>query len=346
MLSQEFSDMTIHIGLSRSPLGWAPAMYVLTAWAAFAAGPAIQGVVNAANHQPAFASATWVTISGTDLAASTTNWSDFTNGNLPTSLDGVTVTINGRPAYVAFVSPNQINALAPDDPATGMVPVLVTNSLGTSNTFQANKQTTAPALFEHSQSGGSYAVAQAAPGENLTLYGTGFGPVTPEQPTGKIVQNAVPTANPVTVMIGGARATVRFAGLIGAGIYQINVAVPPVLSGDAAIAVSVAGTAAATQPRVPIQTAPEAIVGPTAPALIGCLMGQVDYITYSLGLITFGRPDEASIGGTQLCSTCTVKPPIYPEFARKMEQALVRKETVQACYDKDGVVYQMKVMKP
>ena len=45
---------------------------------------------------------------------------------LPTLLQGVSVTVNGLPAYVDYVSPTQINALVPDDDTLGPVPVQVT----------------------------------------------------------------------------------------------------------------------------------------------------------------------------------------------------------------------------
>jgi hypothetical protein len=70
----------------------------LPAAAAYAAAPVIQGVVNGANFTPGFASATFITITGANLATSTANWSVFTNGNLPTTLGGTTVTINNVPA--------------------------------------------------------------------------------------------------------------------------------------------------------------------------------------------------------------------------------------------------------
>jgi uncharacterized protein (TIGR03437 family) len=344
------------------------ALLLMPACTAFAAAPVIQGVVNGANYTPGFASATFITITGTNLAASTASWSVFTNGNLPTTLGGVTVTINNIPAYIAFVSATQINALAPDDPTTGMVPVQVTNSLGTSNSFAANKQAAAPALFAYSQRGGFYAVVQApftyqlvappglfgktpvtvqaAPGETLTLYGTGFGPVTPAQPTGQLVTSPAPTANPVTVTIGGVPATVTFAGLIGSGLYQVDATVPMVGSGDQLIAVSVAGTKAANQPYVPIQLLPSQMVSIATPTISGCLTGQVDYVTYQLGQVPFSIPVTASIGGTQLCSTCLVQPPTSAEFATRMEKSIQYKETVQACYDQTGTIYTLKVVHP
>jgi uncharacterized protein (TIGR03437 family) len=341
---------------------------LLPASAAFAAAPVIQGVVNGANFTPGFASATFITITGTNLASSTANWSVFTNGNLPTSLGGVGVTINNIPAYIAFVSPGQINALAPDDPTTGSVPVVVTNSLGVSNTFQATKQTAAPALFAYSQQGGFFAVVeapftyqlvappglfgktpvtvQAAPGETLTLYGTGFGPVTPAQPTGQLVTTPAPLANPVTVTIGGQSAAVQFAGLIGSGLYQINVTVPQVASGNQLIAMSVAGTKAANQPYVPIQLLPSQMATAVAPTLVNCLTGQVDYMTYQLGHVPFSVPVAASIGGTQLCSTCQVLPPTSEQFATRMENSIKYKESVKACYDQTGTIYTLEVVHP
>src|SRR5215469_14972187 len=102
------------------------------------AAPAVTGVFNAASAQPTIASATFVSIFGSNLATTTDSWSNFAGGNLPASLDGVQVTINGVPAYVAFISPGQINVVAPDDPTVGKVPVVVTNAQGSSDAFMVN----------------------------------------------------------------------------------------------------------------------------------------------------------------------------------------------------------------
>ena len=61
----------------------------------------------------------WATIYGTNLGVTTRGWtdSDFVNGQIPFSLDGVSVFLNqfGAPrlAYVGYVSPTQINFLLP-----------------------------------------------------------------------------------------------------------------------------------------------------------------------------------------------------------------------------------------
>ena len=67
-------------------------------------------------------------------------------GNLPEQLDGVSVTVGGKLAFVYFVSPGQINVQAPDV-GTGPVPVIVTTPTGTSVVVTANVVAQAPAFF-------------------------------------------------------------------------------------------------------------------------------------------------------------------------------------------------------
>jgi hypothetical protein len=79
---------------------------------------------------------TWVEIQGTNLVPATTpaagvDWSnapDFAQGRMPTTLNGISVTINGKPAYIYFfcsaaTSPictqDQINVLSPLDAKLG-----------------------------------------------------------------------------------------------------------------------------------------------------------------------------------------------------------------------------------
>ena len=216
-------------------------------------------VVNGASYQPSFAPATWVAIFGANLSQTTRTWqkSDFVNGLLPTSLDGVTVTIDGIPAYVEYISPTQINVLAPDDATVGTVVVQVNG-----NSFQVQKQQVAPAFFTFG--GTTYLAAQhtnyadvgksgliagvtttpAAPGETILLYGTGFGPTNPAVPTANLVTAPAPLANTPQITIGGEVATVLFAGLVEAGLYQFNVTVPADLpDGDAPVVATAFGGA-------------------------------------------------------------------------------------------------------
>ncbi len=88
------------------------------------------GVINAAGFQLGAAPYTFVSIIGNNLAATTRQWqsSDFVNGQLPRSLDGVNASINGIPAYISYVSPTQLNVLMPAGTSPGSL-VMTNNGL-------------------------------------------------------------------------------------------------------------------------------------------------------------------------------------------------------------------------
>src|SRR6202012_4665978 len=73
--------------------------------------------------------------------------SDFNGVNAPTNLDGVSVAINGKPAYVSYISPGQINVQAPEDASTGGFLITTTNCHATSQSFAFTKQQLAPGLL-------------------------------------------------------------------------------------------------------------------------------------------------------------------------------------------------------
>ena len=220
--------------------------------------PAITAVANAASYQTNFASATWVAIFGTNLSATIYSWqaSDIVNGALPASLQGVSVTIDGIPAYISYIGPGQINVLAPDDTVTGSVTVQVTTAGQLSNSFTAQKVQFAPAFFTldsthaaavHLDGSLVGTTTPANPGEIISLYGTGFGPTTPAAPTGQKVTTALPLANTVQMTIGGVAVTPSFAGLSASGLYQFNVTVPASLpNGDAAVVATIGGVSSQT----------------------------------------------------------------------------------------------------
>ena len=227
-------------------------------------GPFISSILNGASFLPGFSQGSFLSIFGTHLSATTRIWSgvDFVGQNLPTQLDGVSVTIDGKPAYVSFISPTQLNVLAPADVAVGSVPVQVTFGGVASNAMNSTEAAFTPSLFMFSPLGQKYAVAvrsdgallgppnllgsavatvPARPGDVILLYGTGFGPTKPAANLSTIVSGAPPTAKTVTATIGGVSATVQFAGLVFAGDYQFNILVPNVPAGDNLIVLKVAG---------------------------------------------------------------------------------------------------------
>jgi uncharacterized protein (TIGR03437 family) len=173
------------------------------------------------------------------------------------------VTIGGIPAYVVYVSPNQVNALVPFNVPTGSAePVIVTNSGGVSaaqnivvNALQPGLLATPPFNIGGTQ----YAVAlfpdfatyvlptgaisgvtskPAQPGDTIVLFGTGFGPVSTGIAAGQIVTQANSLVNAVQFSIGGVPASTTYQGLGPgeAGVYQFDVVVPSgVPSGNAAL---------------------------------------------------------------------------------------------------------------
>ena len=199
------------------------------------------GVANAASGAAGIAPGAWTSIYGSNLAAATHTMtsSDVISGQLPTTLGGVGVQIDGKAAYVYYVSPTQVNVLAPADSAAGAVAVTVNNAAGTSAAVTATLQPILPGFFTASN---YVRTAAAKPGDAIELYGTGFGPTKTAVDYGSVFTGAYELTNPVTVTIGGIQANVLFAGLVGPGLYQINVTVPVGLAdGDHAVVANIAG---------------------------------------------------------------------------------------------------------
>ena len=210
------------------------------------------GIVNAAGFQLGAAPYTYVSILGNNLAATTRQWqsSDFVNGQLPRSIDGVSASINGVPAYVSYVSPTQLNVLMPSATAPGNL-ILTNNGLaGAPIPIQFSQLS--PAFFQVGSSGFAAATHSdgtligplglftsstkpAHVGEIVTIYGNGFGVTNPVQPDGSLVAAPLVLVTPPSVMIGGNPAQVVYAGLVAPGLYQFNVVVPQVDSGNVAL---------------------------------------------------------------------------------------------------------------
>lgn len=213
----------------------------------------MSGVVNGASFYPGIASGSWITLFGSNLAPATRTWrsSDFTDGKLPANLDGVSVSVNNQPASVYYISPTQLNVQAPAQNGGGQVQVSVTTPSGTSTPVSVELKPVMPAFFQLAdeyiaavRSDGSYITAEAPakPGEQIILYGTGFGPTNPEVTPGQTFQGAAPLVNPAVIRLDEKVAEVGFAGLSSPGLYQFNLTVPDLPNGDHAVAAEVAGT--------------------------------------------------------------------------------------------------------
>jgi uncharacterized protein (TIGR03437 family) len=191
----------------------------------------------------------------------------------------VTVTINGKPAYLWFVSPTQINLQAPIDGTVGPVAVAVTNSSGTTtSTVMLAAISPFFSLFDATHptgviptpngtgayGGGTYdllgptgglgfSTRPVKQGETLVLYGVGFGPTNPAVPAGAPFSGSATTLNTVAISIGGLPADVAYAGMTSAGLYQFNVTVPNTGSGGQTLVATVLGIQTPIGPVVAVQ---------------------------------------------------------------------------------------------
>jgi uncharacterized protein (TIGR03437 family) len=233
------------------------------------------GVVNAAGFGGSVTTGSWVSIYGQNLAGAAKTWDGLiVNGVFPTSIDGVSVTVNGKAAPVNYISPSQINVQSPDDSSMGPVAVQVTNANGTSNAARVTLQSVSPGLFTFPGNGKRYVSATlssqglyygspdllpgvnakvAAPGDVVELWGTGFGPTQEPRPIGSIVTEPSETQSPVTVQIGSTQVAASYSGLVGAGLYQINVAVPDLPDGEYPVVAIVNGVSSQAGALLQIQ---------------------------------------------------------------------------------------------
>jgi trimeric autotransporter adhesin len=240
-------------------------------------------------YQAQAAPGSWIEIYGSDLAADTRPWnsSDFQGNTAPTSLDGTSVMIAGQSAVLSYISPAQVNAQVPLAVGPGNQNVTVTAANGTSIAFTLAISSLQPGLCQgftvagntylDAFVGGTYILPASSPnvpsgvpyrpahpGEILTFYGIGFGPVTPPATQGQLVQqiNQIATT-PFEIYFGGypssipvTQATIQYAGLAPGfiGLYQFNVVVPNIPSSNA-VPVTFAEGLVTGQQTTPLYTA-------------------------------------------------------------------------------------------
>jgi len=233
------------------------------------------GVIKAGafGAQSGVAAGTWIEIYGSNLASGTADWAlaDFNGNNAPTRLDHVEVTVNGKAAAISYAGPGQVNAQVPDGIGLGPVPVVVIDNGLASDPVTVPASDILPGLLApslFSTGGRQYVVALAGdgssfvgvpngflggrparPGEVITLYGIGFGPVTPPVPSGTFTTTLNQLQNQLSVSFDQSAvdlsAPYTYTGLaLGCvGLYQFNLTVPNVLEGDHQLKVTVGGVA-------------------------------------------------------------------------------------------------------
>ncbi|HYZ86443.1 MAG TPA: choice-of-anchor V domain-containing protein [Bryobacteraceae bacterium] len=237
--------------------------------------PAISqgGVSENFNGLAGVASGTWIAIFGQNFASGNKTWDneaafqqgtpEFNANTLPQSIDGVRVTVNGKPAAVYFVSATQINILAPTDDATGDVQVRVTTSAGESDPITVRKSAVLPSIVAPfrdgnrlfavgvtpageliSRAGIATGVARGfKPGEVVQLFGSGFGPTNPAVDASTARFTAAPVSGTAIIRFGDTQAEIVGGQgfLISPGLYQYNVRVPDIPNGDVRLRAEIGG---------------------------------------------------------------------------------------------------------
>jgi uncharacterized protein (TIGR03437 family) len=219
------------------------------------------GVVTASAYggYQSIAPGDWIEIYGSNLASKTRPWAwaDFTGMTAPMSLEGTSVMIGGQAAFIGYVSPGQVNAQVPSNIAPGSQNLVLTTAAGGSSPYTVTVNSVQPGLLAPASflaAGKQYVVAvfgdgsmalppglvpgvnsrRAKPGDVITLYGIGFGPVNPDTPAGNVAPLSSMLVSSIQFQIGGAPAALSYSGLAPqeVGLYQFNVTVPNVPSSD------------------------------------------------------------------------------------------------------------------
>ncbi|HEV8042421.1 MAG TPA: IPT/TIG domain-containing protein [Bryobacteraceae bacterium] len=219
------------------------------------------GIVIHAGNSGTVAPGSLVDIYGTNLAAAAMLAG---SGDLPTMLGGVQVLVNGTAAPLIYVSPLQIIFQMPYETALGTASVVVALNGAASAAVPVKVQQSAPFILTY---GSNRAVAfnpdgslnasgnGAKPSDVMVAYLMGSGPLDNPIASGAPASSSPLSREtlPTSVSVGGASASVQFAGMAPGyvGLMQVNFVMPNLASGDYPMQVSI-GTAASNQPLVTV----------------------------------------------------------------------------------------------
>ena len=208
------------------------------------------GIANGASFASgAVAPGEIVTIYGTGIGPSTLATLTLDSlGKVGSTLAGTTVSFNGRPAPLLYVSSSQLSAIVPYG-LSGASQLQVTYNGVASNTVTVPVVDASPALFTLNAAGTGQAavlnqdgtvnsaINAAAQGSVVVLYGTGEGETDPTGVDGQFATTVYPKpVLPVTVTVDGKAAAVLYAGAAPgqvAGLFQLNIKLPDGVSSGA-----------------------------------------------------------------------------------------------------------------
>jgi len=250
--------------------------FLLTPVTTTPTGPTISAVTGAGNSVPSVSTISangYFTIYGSQFAAAGTSrqlsGTDIVNKTYPTNIASTCVNVANTRGFITYVSPTQINVLAPALPATGPVQVNVVTNCGTGTettaasvnvpiaasspeflywSVNANGQNPVIALDAVTGAavgpgGGGFRPAKA--GDILTFFGIGFGKTASGGPTpGVVAATADAVTGAPSLTIGGKPAAASYVGVTPnyGGLYQVNATVPSGLTpGNNSVVLTVNG---------------------------------------------------------------------------------------------------------
>jgi uncharacterized protein (TIGR03437 family) len=166
------------------------------------------------------------------------------NGQVPTSLGGTQVLVNGEPTPILYSSYRQLNVILPYSLAVGTEPTIqvVSNQTAANQLSDWLVEKAGISLFRV----GNAAVAlnqdgtpnspqnPAQPGSTVTLFGTGGGQTVPPSVAGVVTPSGLRPllSTPQVQIVGGPMLSVEYAGAapgLVSGVTQINIKLPEVI---------------------------------------------------------------------------------------------------------------------
>jgi uncharacterized protein (TIGR03437 family) len=213
----------------------------------------IQGLPNSGIAQGSIFLVVGTTLGPSTLAIASTPFQSTSVGGTSVAVVVGTTTVN---ALMYYSSATQVAALMPSNTPTGLGTLTVTYNGTPSGSVTVSVVANNFGIFTEAQNGQGIAVATnpdyslvsaipgtgslggggpdtyngaANPGDTLTLWGTGLGPVSGSDAAGVGLSQpiTIPSSTPLTMWVGGVAATVTYHGRSGyIGEDQINFVVP------------------------------------------------------------------------------------------------------------------------
>jgi uncharacterized protein (TIGR03437 family) len=234
------------------------------------------GVADAFNFQEGVAENSWVALFGTNLSTETRDWNgtpELGQQRLPTTLGGVSVTIDGKPAPIYAITPTQVNVLTPVGVGAGNVQVVLKNAAG-ETTATARSIALLPGLYApFAESGRLFVTAVEnstgailgkrgvdpratrafRPGDVVQFYANGLGQTNPPVGDNQFISSARPLVNTPAIRINDVPVEILGSALVGSGLFQVNGRIPDVPNGDHPIVIEIGGARSASNVSISIQ---------------------------------------------------------------------------------------------